>query len=231
MNGSNSSLIGGEGDDIDDLNVSGSRGSIDDVVSNISANERNETGIEGIGLGLVPEANDGELSLDHSGRNESDSDGSRDELMSQASVDSLDHVLGSTIDGTIGVSLLAGDRTNGDDVTGVSLQHARHKSLNHLDDTLDVGINHRIHIIPVHLVDSARLFGQSSVVHQNIHIIAHIGRQALVEGVHCSSILKIQLGNGDLNSILLLNVRFDLLQNFETTRSQNLPFTGAQRVS
>lgn len=222
MNSSDSRLVDREGDNVDDLNMSRSRGNIDDVVRDISTNERGQASVHRIGLGLILEANDRELGLNHAGRNESDSDGSRDELMSQASVDSLDHVLGSAVDGSIGVGVLASDRTDRNDMSRVPLDHAGDERLDHLDNSLDVGVNHRVHVLPVHLVDGARLLGQASVVHQNVDIVAQLGGQALVEGVDLLRILNVQLGDGDLNSVLLLDVRFELFQNFQTTSRQNL---------
>ena len=222
MDSSNSRLVDREGNNIDDLNMKRSRGNIDNVVSDISTNKRGQASVHGIGLRLVLEANDRELGLNHSRRNESDSDGSRDEFMSQACVDSLDHVLSSTVDGSVGVGVLASDRSDGDNVSAVSLDHTRHESLDHLDDTLDVGVNHGVHILPVDIVDSAGLLGQASVVYQNVNIVAQVGGQALEKGVDLLGILNVQLGNGDLNAMLLLNVRFDLFQNFQTTSSQNL---------
>lgn len=104
----------------------------------------------------------------------------------------------------------------------VALEHARNEQFDHLNDSLDVGVEDRVQVLQVRVDDGTREGPSRGVVDQNINIVSELNRQALIEGIAGSSIRDIKLGNGDSDRVLGLQLSLEIGEGIDSSCDQNL---------
>ena len=97
--------------------------------------------------------------------------------------DHLHRRLRAAIDVAVGVGSVASHRTDVDDLATVALHHARHQRAAHVEQALDVGVDHRVPVVEVATLQRVEAQGQSGVVDQHVDL-GPVGLQAAADVKH-----------------------------------------------
>ena len=171
--------MGGQNQHLGDLHVGRGVGSIDSHIGHIVGCERFDTLINlGSPFGVAVEARVAEICFDKSGLEIRHTDGRVRHIDAQTVAEGFHRCFCGTIDVAAGVGRVACQRADVDDVASVALDHAGHDESRHRQQTLDVGVDHRLPIVETTLIFGFQTECQPRIVHQNIDFAPIVGQSA-----------------------------------------------------
>ena len=152
--------------------MSGCIGGIDGDIGDVVARQRLDALIDIGGAVIVTmEADVAEVGLDEAGLQVSDADGRIGHVDAESVGQCLHGSLSGAIHVATGVGGITGYGTHVDDVTAVALHHPGHHEARHRQQSLDVGVDHRLPVIKVALVFRLQPQGQSGIIHQHVDLL------------------------------------------------------------
>ena len=109
-----------------------------------------------------------ELRFDHSGAHFAHLNSVRNQIRTHRLRDGVHGVLRGTIDCTVLVGLSACDRAEIDDMAATRLDHSARNDACNVEQTLDIGVDHRVPILGRARVDMLQTSGQTRIIDQYI---------------------------------------------------------------
>ena len=158
------------------LHVLGSACCVERYVGNVVAYERLDALIYIVGtLVIAMETDVGEVGLNESGLQVGHSYTCMGYIDAQSVGKGLDGSLCSTVDSASGISCIASYTTYIYHMTVVKAHHLRHHKASHVEQSLDVGVNHLVPVLEVTLVFGLQTTCQSGIVDEHVDGLESIG--------------------------------------------------------
>ena len=144
-------------------------GSEDSHVGDVIARQWLDAFVDvGSTVGIAVEADVAEVSLHQSRLQVGHADGSICHVNAQTVGECLYSGLCGTVDIAAGIGCIASHRPYVDDVSAVAFHHGRHHEARHGQQTLDVGVYHRVPVIVGTLILWLQTECQAGIVHQHV---------------------------------------------------------------
>ena len=154
----------------------GSTCCIERHIGNVVAYERFDTLIDIVGtLVIAMEADVGEVGLNESGLQIGYSYTCMGYVNAQSVGKCLDGSLCGTVDSASGISRIASHTTYIYHMTVIKAHHPGHHEASHVEQSLDVGVNHLVPVLEVALVFGLQTACQSGVVDKHVDGLESIG--------------------------------------------------------
>ena len=160
------------------LNMGRGTGCIEGHIGNVGAGERSDTFIYIVGtLVVAMEADVAEVGFHQSRFEVGHSHCRMCHVDSQSVGYGLHCRLGGAIHVSSGVCSIACHRTDVDDMTSVAFYHSRNNQSGHGEQSLDIGVDHRVPILVVAFVFWFKTKGESGIVYQHVDSAPFLGKR------------------------------------------------------